>query len=91
MAGPLANLTSSVLSPLMGFGDVRNLTRIAEAEQRRYLRLSEMSELTRKMQANGTPITVRRGPFEEVKFPASNKNEWTYTPKVIGSYEEEIH
>ena len=75
----------------MSISGIRKLTQLAEGERRRFLRRSGSEKTIRSLCVDSEFAEVQNGPFRGVRLSVSDWDEWTTAPKVVGSYEAELH
>jgi hypothetical protein len=63
---------------------------VAQESRKEYLRQSASCKLADHLDTSSS-FMVRRGPFQGIQLSEDGWNEWTFMPKVLGSYESELH
>jgi len=75
----------------MQFGWMRKFVQVAQESRKEYLRQSASLKLANHLHTSASCFTVQRGPFQGILLSDEGWNEWTFMPKVLGSYESELH
>jgi len=70
---------------------VRKLAHLAQESRREYLRQSASRKLANRLRSETSTYIVQRGPFQGIELSEEGWDEWTFVPKVLGSYESELH
>ena len=91
MHSPKVRYILSLLTPLMRLGWVRKLAHLVQESRRAYLRQSASRKLADQLRSTRATFIVRRGPFQGIELTEEGCDTWTFMPKVLGSYECELH